>query len=32
MDFNGYVEEPVYNNDGSVAYIQYTMNWRTGNE
>lgn len=32
MDFNGYIEEPVYNTDGSIAYMQYTMNWRTDNE
>ena len=32
MDFNGYIEEPVYNTDGSIAYTQYVMNWRTDNE
>lgn len=32
MDFNGYIEEPVYNTDESIAYTQYTMDWRTDNE
>ena len=32
MSFNDYIEEPVYNSDGSVAYMQYTMDWRTENE
>lgn len=25
MNFNGYTEEPIYNEDGSIAYYQYTM-------
>ena len=28
MSFNGYIEEPVYDSNGNVAYIQYTMDWR----
>ena len=32
MSFNGYIEEPVYDNNENVAYIQYTMDWRMENE
>lgn len=32
MSFNGYIEEPVYDSNGNVAYIQYTMDWRIVNE
>lgn len=32
MSFNGYIEEPVYDSNGNVAYIQYTMDWRVKNE
>ena len=32
MSFNGYIEEPVYDSDGNVAYMQYTMDWRVENE
>lgn len=32
MDFNGYIEEPVYNEDNSVAYIQYAMKWGENDE
>ena len=32
MSFNGYIEEPVYDSNRNVAYIQYTMDWRIGNE
>ena len=32
MSFNGYIEEPVYDSDGSVAYMQYTIDWRMENE
>ena len=32
MSFNGYIEEPVYDSNGNVVYIQYTMDWRMGNE
>ena len=28
MDFAGFTEEPIYNEDGSVAYYQYTMTWK----
>lgn len=27
MNFVGYTEEPVYNEDGSFAYYQLTMVW-----
>jgi hypothetical protein len=27
MDFSGYTEEPVYNEDGSFAYYQITIKW-----
>ena len=32
MSFNGYIEEPVYDSNGNVAYIQYTTDWRAENE
>ena len=32
MSFNGYIEEPVYDSDGNIAYMQYTMDWRMENE
>ena len=32
MSVNGYIEEPVYDRNGSVAYMQYTMDWRVENE
>ena len=32
MSFNGYIEEPVYDSNGNVAYIQYTMDWRMKND
>ena len=32
MSFNGYIEEPVYDNNGNVAYMQYTIDWRIENE
>ena len=28
MDFAGFIEEPIYNEDGNVAYYQYTMTWK----
>ena len=32
MSFNGYIEEPVYDSNGNVVYMQYTMDWRVENE
>lgn len=25
MEFKGYIEEPIHNKDGSIAYYQYAM-------
>ena len=32
MSFNGYIEEPVYDSNGNVAYMQYTIDWSIENE
>lgn len=29
MEFVGYIEEPVYDSNGNIAYTQYTMKWRS---
>lgn len=29
MIFNCYVEEPVYDSNGNIAYYQYTIEWRS---
>lgn len=28
MDFKGYILEPVYNKDNTIAYEQYTMTFK----
>lgn len=28
MEFEGYIEVPIFNEDGTIAYYQYEMNWK----
>jgi hypothetical protein len=31
MDFNGYKEVPIYNDDGTIAYYQLEITWKENN-